>query len=195
MTARHKPDPNNPEPGDLVMARYRWSNQDQDNVQEKIRPCLVLKVGPNTSSVILVPISSHPDQKAGDCVEIPPQEQPNTCLDNGKRSWAKVTEVNRVELPNLAILPHADEHGRLQWRRGRVSPETLANIDREIGFRLHDKTLKGTRVAADQGAQIQLAAVRRAQRADTIKAKAAQSVPQTPKIDQKPRANTDELTR
>jgi hypothetical protein len=120
----------------------------------------VVKVGKDGSSVILVPISTQEGWKAGDCIEIPPQNRKEAGVHSGKRSWMKLTEINKLDLPNLAIIPHTDSEGRLSWKRGRLSDDLFKQLTSEIGVRLHEKTLKGVHVKADTGARLHLRAAR-----------------------------------
>lgn len=149
-----------PVAGDIVSARYRWAG-DGDEEGSKIRPCLVIRAADDGSAVIVVPISTKQSWNAGDCIEIPPSEREAAGLRLDKRSWAKVTEVNRYDLPNRAVIPNTTPDGRLVWRRGRVSPEMLARVQEEIAYRKHQNLLKGLRVAADAPSQVRIAGIRR----------------------------------
>jgi uncharacterized protein YifN (PemK superfamily) len=149
-----------PTPGDIVSARYRWSEAGNDVPGEKIRPCLILKVSSDASSIIMVPISTQENMQAGDGIEISPEDRANAGVHSKKRSWVKLTEINRVDLPNMAIIPYQDR-GRMAWRRGRVSDSVLKQVQIEISERVNDKTLKGVRVAADVQSQIKISGIRK----------------------------------
>jgi hypothetical protein len=154
-------DSRKPVPGDIVSARYRWAEAGKDVPGEKIRPCLILKVSPDASSVIMAPVSTKQDWLATDSIEIPPEARAGAGLHSQKRSWVKLTEINRVDLPNMAIIPHVGEDGRMAWRRGRVDEATLKRVQTEIAERVNNNTLKGVRVAADSNSRIKIAGVRK----------------------------------
>lgn len=143
------------------MARFRWSQDGADKPGKKIRPCLVVKAANDGGSVILVPISTKEAFQARDGIEIRPAERARAGLTPGLRSWAKLTEINRVDLPSSAIMPSAMPDGRLAWARGRVSDEILQQVQMEIGHRVSDKTLKGSHIKADdQRTPLALAGIR-----------------------------------
>ena len=155
-------DPGKPEPGDIISARFRWSNDKDDTPGEKIRPCLIIKVGKDMSSIIVAPISTKQGWKAVDCVEIMPEDRKEAGLHSQKRSWVKLTEVNRIELPNMAVIPQVDNEGRLSWRRGRISDNMFNHITKEIGYRIADKSLKGIKIESDKGAFLKVVRVKKA---------------------------------
>lgn len=184
----------NPMPGDIISARYRWSDKENDKPGEKIRPCLVIKAAKDGSSMIIAPISTKEGWKAVDCVEIPPDDRAGTGTHSEKRSWIKLTEINKVDLPNLAVIPHCDAEGKLSWRRGRVSDGLMKQVTSEIAQRVHDKTLKGLNIKADKQAYLNLAFVRKVEPAQEsledrlqrraaaeLAAKAPESAPKTSK--------------
>lgn len=150
-----------PQPGDVISARYRWTGEPDNEPGKKIRPCLILKVLGDGASIIVAPISSHADWLAKDCVEIPPDEKPEAGLDSYCRSWVKLSEVNRFDLPNLAIVPHVDPEGQMSWRRGRVSEDVLQRVQSEIGHRIHDRSLKGNHVKSDGPIRVRMSTIRR----------------------------------
>jgi uncharacterized protein YifN (PemK superfamily) len=154
-------DPLNPMPGDVVSYRYLWYDKENGKLGEKIRPCLIIKAANDGSSMILVPISTKEDWKAGDCIEIPPEDRKAAGTHSEKRSWIKLNEINKVDLPNLGAIPHCDAEGRISWRRGRVSDAVLKQVTSEIAQRVHDKSLKGTHIKADKQAYLNLAFVRK----------------------------------
>ena len=155
-------------PGDVVMARFRWS-QDGDGAQgRKIRPCMVLKVSSGLDSVILLPLSTKEAFDARDGIEIRPSERAAAGLSGHRRSWVKPGEVNRIDLPSAAIVPNVTPDGRLAWRRGRVADEVLHQAQAEVARRIHDKTLKGAHIKTPGSLRMRLAGARRA--ADTARA-------------------------
>lgn len=154
-------DPMKPNAGDVISARYRWSDQKDEDPGEKIRPCIIIKAADDGSSMIIAPISTRKDWKAGDCIEISPEDRDAAGLHDSKRSWIKLTEVNKIDLPNLAVIPHVGPDGQMHWRRGRVSDEVLKQVTSEVAIRINDKSLKGTHVRADTGARIKLAGIRK----------------------------------
>lgn len=150
------------------MARFRWSQDGADQPGKKIRPCLVVKAANDGGSVILVPISTKQAFHARDGIEIRPSERAQAGLTPGLRSWAKLTEINRVDLPSSAIMPSATPDGRLAWARGRVSDDVLQQVQMEIGRRVSDKTLKGSHIKADdQRTPLALSGVRVVRRQDS----------------------------
>jgi len=154
-------DPMKPVAGDIISARYRWSDENEEDPGKKIRPCLVIKAADDGSSMIIAPISTKQSWKAVDCVEIPPSQRGEAGLLDEQRSWIKLTEINKVDLPNLAVIPHAGPDGKMRWRRGRVSEELFKQVTQEMGIRISENTLKGRRIRADEGARIQLVGVRK----------------------------------
>lgn len=149
-------DPRMPVAGDIVSARYRWCHDGQEEPGKKIRPCLVLKVAPDSSSVFLAPISSKVDWNLN-CLEVPPEAREGAGLLVDRRAWIKLNEGNRVDLPNpTVIMPNRLPDGSFSWRRGRIDDALLAQAQQEFAYRVHDKTLKGVRIPAQTTRQIQL---------------------------------------
>jgi len=146
-----------PAEGDVISARYRWSNG-KDEPGEKIRPCVIVKVAKDHSSVIVAPVSTKNSWEAIDCMEIAKEDRAAAGVHSEKRSWVKLTEVNRFDLPNLAIVPHTNKKGEISWRRGRVKPELLRALQAEIAHRTVDKSLKGVRVRSDNIAALKISA-------------------------------------
>lgn len=149
-----------PQPGDIISARYRWMQDGDEEPGKKIRPCMVIKAAKDGSSMIIAPISTKQAWQANDCIEIMPPDRKTAGLDENLRSWVKLTEINRVDLPNLAVIPHHTPDGRLMWARGRVSDEVLQNIQSEIAHRIHNKTLSGKHIKSDNVPTLQLAGIR-----------------------------------
>jgi len=149
-----------PQPGDIISARYRWTQDGDEEPGKKIRPCMVIKAAADGSSMIIAPISTKQAWNANDCIEIMPPDRKAAGLDEDMRSWVKLTEINRVDLPNLAVVPHHTPDGRLMWSRGRVSDDILQHVQSEIAHRVHDKSLSGKHIKADKVPTLQLAGIR-----------------------------------
>lgn len=160
-----------PNPGDIISARYRWSDQKDEEVGQKIRPCLVIKAAEDGSAMIIAPISTKEGWKAIDCIEIPPDDRAAAGVHSEKRSWVKLTEINKIDLPNLAVIPHVGPDGKMHWRRGRASDAMMKQVTEEIAIRINDKTLKGSHVKSDAGARIKLAGIRKIETSDQISTK------------------------
>lgn len=153
--------------GDIVMARFRWSQDGADRPGRKIRPCMVVKAASDGDSVILAPISTKEAFDARDGIEIRPDERKTAGLSPSIRSFVKLTEINRVDLPSSAIIPSTTPDGRLAWARGQASDAVLQQVQMEIGRRVSDKTLKGCHVKADTDrAPMHLSGLRVVKRAD-----------------------------
>jgi hypothetical protein len=181
----------NPMPGDIISARYCWSQDRDQEPGKKIRPCMVIKAAPDGSSMIIAPISTKQNWEANDCIEIMPPDRKAAGLDEDIRSWVKLTEINRVDLPNLAVIPHHTPDGRLMWSRGRVSDEILQHVQSEIAHGVHNKTLTGKHIKSDKMPAMQLSGVRvikkdkEPSRSEVIRRRAeafvAEKTPPTPK--------------
>lgn len=135
--------PLNPEVGDVVYARFRWPKGRGGKLPRlKLRPCLIIRS--NEHQVRYVPLSSHADWKAKDCIEMNPDERPAAGLTDERRTWAKVNNFNDVEI---------NENGgnfAIAGRIGKASPEFVERVQREHAFRQHEGTLdKGFHVKGD----------------------------------------------
>ena len=150
-----------PRAGDVISAFYLWSQDDEESRGKKLRPCLVVKVAPDGSSIVVAPFSTKGLSSARDMLEVPQGEVAEAGLDAERRSWVKLTEVNRIDLPSAAILPRATASGKLAWRRGTVSDELLREVQKEIGYRIADKSLTGHRIRASEHLQLRLAGARK----------------------------------
>lgn len=151
MSHDSEPDNRNPREGDVISAWFQWSQDGDTTPRSKIRPCLIVKVAPDASSIVVAPISTRRDWIANDCLEIPREQSAEAGLDTDIRKWVKLTEINRIDLPSSAIAPRIDEDGRLQWRRGRVSDAILKDVQREIAHRVQEGTLTGRRITRENG--------------------------------------------
>lgn len=161
MSQTTTPDSRDPREGDVISAWFQWSQGGDTTPRSKIRPCLIVKVAPDASSIVVAPISTRRDWIANDCLEIPREQSAEAGLDTDIRKWIKLTEVNRIDLPSSAIAPRIDENGRLQWRRGRVSDAILKDVQREIAHRVQEGTLTGRRITREGGLQACISSVKR----------------------------------
>ncbi len=150
-----------PVPGDVISARYRWLSKGEEEDDAKIRPCVVIYATPDGSSMTVVPISTRASRDPNEHIQIPDDERAAGGFHSEKQSYAKIREVNRFKLPNLAVIPHVGSDGKMSWTRGRVSDETLKKITTEVDWRRAEGTLDGNVVEANTGAYMKIAAIRK----------------------------------
>jgi uncharacterized protein YifN (PemK superfamily) len=150
-----------PVPGDVISARYRWLGKAEEEDDSKIRPCVVIYAPEDGSSMTVVPISTRPSWDKNEHIQIPDDERAMGGFHSEKQSYAKIKEVNRFKLPNLAVIPHVGEDGRMSWTRGRVSDEVFKKITTEVDWRKAEGSLRGNVVEADTGAFMKIAAIKK----------------------------------
>lgn len=135
--------------GDVISVWYQWAGDSSGHQHaRKCRPCIVVKAAADGSSIIVVPVSTRQTRDPANCFPIPDQERAGAGLRTECDSWAKTEEVCKIDLPNSAIAPRRLPGGTRSNVRGRISNQTLRQMEQDIAARVRAGTIRKNHMPA-----------------------------------------------